>query len=80
VSELFGASTPGRTPTPKFKSAPQKGGLTPAARLLYDKMQTPRGRGKEIADFDLTPVQKKSKKGGLLPGLTPKPDVSRLRD
>lgn len=80
VSEMLGVSTPGRTPTPKFKSAPQKGGLTPAARMLYDKMKPPRNRGKEISDFDLNSMQKKSKKGGLLPGLTPKTNESRLRD
>ncbi|KAK4948221.1 hypothetical protein LTR28_007467 [Elasticomyces elasticus] len=36
--------TPGRTPTPKFGSAPARGtvGLTPAAQKLFDSMGTPR--------------------------------------
>jgi protein DGCR14 len=84
VTELLGGITPGRTPTPRFKSAPKKGNLTPAARLLYDRVKganaTPREIGSSITDFDLTPTQKKPKKDNLLPGLTPKTSISRLRD
>jgi protein DGCR14 len=82
ISDILGGDTPGRTATPKFKSAPQKGGLTPAARLLYDKMKgaTPQVASSPITNFDLTPAHKKAKKNSLLPGLTPKNNVSRLRD
>jgi len=83
VSELLGASTPGRTPTPKFKSAPQKGGLTPAARMLYASIHkgsnAPKRDGVEqISNFDLTP--RKAKKNVLMAGLTPKSDKSRLQE
>jgi protein DGCR14 len=84
ITDLRSGLTPGRTPTPKFKSAPQKGNLTPAARLLYDRVKvtsaTPREMASSITDFNLTPAHKKSKRNNLLPGLTPKPNVSRLSD
>jgi protein DGCR14 len=82
VGELLGGITPGKTPTPKFKSAPQKGNLTPAARLLYNRMKgsTPRGHSSTtINNFDLTPSYQKPKKG-LLPGVTPRSKSSRLQD
>jgi protein DGCR14 len=82
VSELLGGNTPGKTPTPKFNSAPPKGGLTPAARMLYASIQKPssisRDGNAQISNFDLTP--RKTKKSNLMPGLTPKSDNSRLQE
>jgi protein DGCR14 len=82
VTELLGGNTPGKTPTPKFKSAPQKGGLTPAARMLYASIQKPSSTSKDgdsqILNFDLTP--RKVRKSNLMPGLTPKSDSSRLKE
>jgi len=76
IAGLMPGITPGRTATPKFHSAPKKdaGHLTPAAQLLYSKVNQRQGKpGERIMNFDMTPVQKKSKKErGLLLGLTPK--------
>ncbi|KAJ8608475.1 hypothetical protein MRB53_039640 [Persea americana] len=61
--------TPGRTPTPRFTSAPKPAalrqinaaGLTPAARMLYRQIQTPKRTQKgEYADFGGGRVQKQS--------------------
>ncbi len=51
--------TPGRTPTPRFASAPKKGvGMTPAAQRLAEKIGTPRreGFGKEGMSEKWTPT------------------------
>jgi protein DGCR14 len=64
----------GKTPTPRFKSAPQakgQGSLTPAGEKLLGKMKTRSDSNREkIRDFDLTPASKR--RAALLPGLTPK--------
>lgn len=41
--------TPGRTPTPKFASAPKRGGMTPAAQRLAGRIATPRREGDVFA-------------------------------
>jgi protein DGCR14 len=57
--------TPGRTPTPKFASAP-KAGMTPAAQRLAGRIGTPRREG------DVFGTAKAMEKGG-----TPTPRVKR---
>jgi protein DGCR14 len=74
IAELTGGGL-GKTPTPKFKSAPAKGSLTPAAEKLLGTVNTPRtrGNGSGMRNFDLTPAGKKGgSKKDLHPGLTPK--------
>lgn len=85
LSDLIISSTPGRTPTPKFKSAPPKGSLTPAARMLFDRIKgthatSQRRPSTPITNFDLTPTPRRSNRSNLLPGLTPKHNVLRRND
>jgi protein DGCR14 len=67
-----GTPTPGGGATPR---AAKVGSLTPAGRMLYDRMRgDERGAGAAAAAvprLDATPAGKRSR-GGLLPGLTPK--------
>jgi protein DGCR14 len=78
-------------PTPTPSGTPvntRAGSLTPAARLLFDRVRHggDKARTTQAADaestpiFDPTPVPKKTKRSNLLPGLTPKPSQSKPGD